>query len=38
MIRQGRRRKQLLDDFKKKEKILEFEKGSISSYSVERRL
>jgi hypothetical protein len=36
--RQGIRRKQLLDDLKGKEKILEIERGSTISYAVENSL
>jgi hypothetical protein len=36
--RQGKRRKQLLDDLKKKKVTLEIEPGSTSSHSVENSL
>jgi hypothetical protein len=36
--RRGRRRKQLLDDLKGKEKILEIERGSTRSHTVENSL
>jgi hypothetical protein len=36
--RRGRRRKQLLDDLKEKEKILEIERGSTRSHPVENSL
>jgi hypothetical protein len=36
--RRGRRRKQLLDDLKENERILEIERGSSRSHSVENSL
>jgi hypothetical protein len=36
--RRGRRRKQLLDDLKEKEKILEIKRGSTRSHCVENSL
>jgi hypothetical protein len=36
--RRGRRRKQLLDDLKEKEKILEIERGSTRSHPAENSL
>jgi hypothetical protein len=38
MGRRGRRRKQLLDDLKKKERILKIERGSTRSHPVENSL
>jgi hypothetical protein len=35
--RRGRRGKQLLDDVKGNERVLEIERGSTRSYSVERQ-